>query len=260
MTYVGNYVINKSNIVKQYDKTYRLTHSDAMLSIRDKTLNRGKRLFAKIQACNIDTVFNGKITVSYYKLKGIISDELITREYYITFDLCKGDLLNKINEHMDKLYEIEQYKLFIRFINHENKRTKIYAKMDNDTFTYAKFVFDETLSDLLGFEPNIEYKYPNAGDEILSPHPSMVSTNVIYFTHANLIHSNFNKDNITAVSHHIEQQINYEVMFEIRSLSPSVNIEFFIYIPKDVDSNVMVKKRIFPSDVCIILGFYEDEY
>ena len=261
MTYVGNYVINKSNIVKQNDKTYRLTHSDAMLSIRDKTLNRGKRLFAKVQACNIDTIFNGTLTIKY---KNQTSTDF-QKKYNIRFDLHKGDILEKINEYMNKLYEESQKQIRVWFENLENERIKITTTLDFNKVIQLNYIFDETLANFLGFEPNVEY-FVGSWDEqkfteTLAPYSSLIYTNTIYFTHPNLIHSNFNRDNITAISHPIEQQINYEVMFEIRSLSPSANIEFFDYVPKSFENNnAMVKRRICPKDVCIILGFYEDEY
>ena len=245
MTYIGNYVINKSNIVKQNDNTYRLTHTDSVLSIRDKTLNRGKRLFAKIQACNINVSYSGLMNVEYVKKNGTYAYDC-----YITFDLCKGDLLTKINEYMTKLYELEDDYLFINFENLENNRIRINTIMDKNIYQSVQFIFDETLANFLGFEPDTEYKINNITTETLAPYPSLIFSNVIYFTHHNLIHSNFNRDNIT----------KYEVSFEIRSLSPSINVEFFVYAPVNVNDNTLIKRRICPKDVCIILGFYEDEY
>ena len=82
-TYLGNFVINESNI-EQYDNGfYRLKHMDTLLLMRDKVLNRGKRLFAKIQSCNINKcMLCGKMIIEYYQNRNNDKFNKLVKEYF----------------------------------------------------------------------------------------------------------------------------------------------------------------------------------
>ena len=71
--------------------------------------------------------------------------------------------------------------------------------------------------------------------------------------------SNLNKDSITAISHPGPDQLIYDNQFEISSLTPNVNVEFFIYHRDKIDGEYrVIKKRIKPVSLCIVIGLYED--
>ena len=73
------------------------------------------------------------------------------------------------------------------------------------------------------------------------------------------MHSNLNKDSITAISHPGPDQLIYDNQFEISSLTPNVNVEFFIYHRDKIDGEYrVIKKRIKPVSLCIVIGLYED--
>ena len=259
-TYLGNFVINESNI-EQYDNGfYRLKHMDTLLLMRDKVLNRGKRLFAKIQSCNINKcTLSGKMTVRFYKASFVIWDETIQQDYNLTFNPYENDLINKINIILRQLYETDKKNILnIKFEYDSNYQININVTEWN-SIVYIKFIFDSVLAEYLGFDANKEFMCGNAQNSYTAPRPAIQNITAIYFYHPNLMHSNLNKDSITAISHPGPDQLIYDNQFEISSLTPNVNVEFFIYHRDKIDGEYrVIKKRIKPVSLCIVIGLYED--
>ena len=259
-TYLGNFVINESNI-EQYDNGfYRLKHMDTLLLMRDKVLNRGKRLFAKIQSCSINKcMLCGKMTIEYYISGYEIFDETIQKDYYLTFNPYENNLINKINLILRQLYNINKTKMAnVHFGYDSDYRVNINIT-DWNNILYINITFDSVLAEYLGFDADETYQMDNERNFYTAPHLAIQNIAAIYFYHPNLIHSNFNKESITAVSHPGQDQLLYDNQFEISSLTPNVNVEFFIYYRDKIDGEYrVIKKRIKPVSLCIVIGLYED--
>ena len=85
--------------------------------------------------------------------------------------------------------------------------------------------------------------------------------------HPNFLGSNYNDDEISVMFHPHERQINYDLIYEVRSLNPTVKIEFFQYCLKTVtykDSNenpqtkiISVRRKVFPTNFNVIMGLYD---
>ena len=259
-TYLGNFVINESNI-EQYDNGfYRLKHMDTLLLMRDKVLNRGKRLFAKIQSCNINKcTLSGKMTVKFYKKDYLIFDKTIQQDYNLTFNPYDNYLIVKINMILRNLYEIDKNLILnVKFEYDSNYQININVTEWNSVYAIS-FTFDSVLAEYLGFDANDEFMCENDENVFTAPRPAIQNITAIYFYHPNLMHSNLNKDSITAISHPGPDQLIYDNQFEISSLTPNVNVEFFIYHRDKIDGEYrVIKKRIKPVSLCIVIGLYED--
>ena len=100
---------------------------------------------------------------------------------------------------------------------------------------------------------------------IIGKEPILNKISVIYFTHPNLMSENMNNECITAMSINGHPNIEYDNDFLIRSLSPTVKLEFFVLDTREKMNNGIkqiypVKRQILPKYINIIIGLYEDFY
>ncbi|OHT17181.1 hypothetical protein TRFO_41239 [Tritrichomonas foetus] len=75
---------------------------------------------------------------------------------------------------------------------------------------------------------------------------------VLYYYHPDLVSSNFNVEYISAVYIKGQETIDYDLMYDVNSLSPNPRTHFYYYEDG-------IKKYYTPQSFVIVLGFYESD-
>ena len=250
---------------------YEYRHNSSVLYMRDRALNREKQLWAKVQYSEITFKFVGTITVLGYKNENDASPKkTVTINIPIDSTDSFKDPINILNSYSEELDKFDNYTSFEWKVSYPFFNTALTVFGSSSGYKKIIIQMDTLLANYLGFkETQLEYKYKSGFETqtIYSDYPAIDPNETIYMYHPNFLGSNYNDDEISVMFHPHERQINYDLIYEVRSLNPTVRIDFFQYCLqllsyKDNDGNavnktITVRRKVFPTNFNVIMGLYD---
>ncbi|OHT13890.1 hypothetical protein TRFO_43221 [Tritrichomonas foetus] len=268
MKYIGNYVLNHENSKIEGDYIYSIQNNQVR-SLCDTVRNKGKKLWVKIQQILVDP-YDIPNTVWWYETQKN-NKPTINRKFEFHYDFrnkTKEEILEYLNEEVVK----KGLKVW-RNADHGSMYFKYNANKNRFEYTlweayYTKrvtFTMSENMARILGFERNsregdghftgsgegiLTYTAENLPNLNLDPIPENIP--ILYYYHPDLVSSNFNQEYVTAIYIHNHGMYEYDVLYDVRSLSPTAQTFFYYY-------HEGKKLYYTPRDFCIVLGFYESD-
>ena len=250
---------------------YEYRHNSSVLYMRDRALNREKQLYAKVQYSEITFKFVGVILVKGYNKE---TDTTAANTITILVEIDSTDNywthIEKLNSLKDQFKKIDnnatwEWSTGLPFFN-----TQLTINGSSSGKKKIEIAMDNLLANYLGFtELKLEYKYNSnqTTQTFTSEYPPIDPNQTIFMYHPNFLGSNYNDDEISVMFHPHERQINYDLIYEVRSLNPTVKIEFFQYCLKILNYNdqsgnpqtkiISVRRKVFPTNFNVIMGLYD---
>ena len=250
---------------------YEYRHNSSVLYMRDRALNREKQLWAKVQYSEISFKFVGTITVRGWA-KGTESSPTKTIDMTVLIDSTDNywTPLEKLNNLKDEFKKVDSHSEWEWTAGLPFCNTQLTINGSNSGYKKIQISMDNLLANYLGFkEVSFEYNYDKNFPKrmFISEYPPIEPNQTIFMYHPNLLGSNYNDDEISVMFHPHERQINYDLIYEVRSLNPTVKIEFFQYCLKYItytDENgnpqtkiITVRRKVFPTNFNVIMGLYD---
>ncbi|OHT06457.1 hypothetical protein TRFO_25480 [Tritrichomonas foetus] len=241
MKFVGSYVINRENVKfpDAIGKSYDSTTPDSVRCLRDRSLCRNKRLFAKILTTSVDTSLYLKMKITELdKNKVVIAENYInyTSEALKTDSIMKG--LNKTIKEMVANHDDtkEKLKLAYEFMNLGEKIALKIKFSENTAVKYVDVEMNPQLSSLFGWDlegskvrinsTNLKGGYKTYIPQNTFLHSGLRS--IIYIQHPDFISTNLNNELVTTICIKHENQLVYDQFFEVQSISPYLKLRFWI--------------------------------
>lgn len=261
MEFVGSYIINGENLKEPpiLGGQHHVIQPVGILLLRDRALQRGKKLYAKILNLSIDdtSYIPGRMIIREYAKKDKLEAKVL--DWEITFDRAAAlsDLAKYLNDSIKYLKGIEKehnnntdvLKNTYEFQTYKNK---LCLKITYNSIEVVEIETSNNVAEFFGWNDSNIHEFIK-GNTFYEP-PSYplhtLSMNNVYFSHPDFINSNFNLTNITGVGTLYENGINQEQRFEIQSMSPYCPVRFWV-----IDRGV--HRNYYPANVNIVFGFYE---
>lgn len=272
MRYLGNYVINRENSKIDGDYIYT-TQNNQVCTLVSKCRNKNKKLWVKIQQLIVDPN-EMPYTITYHETQSG-GRPTIERKFDFHYDFrnhSKTEIIKYLKQEVIekglKLSDTDQTQGLIIF-DFDEKQTRFVYKMVVCIYTKKiTFILSENLCRTLGFKINRRTVEEGAASQMdhqikktyvaedlpnffLETKPENVP--ILYYYHPDLVSSNFNQEYITAVYVHNNGMYEYDLIHDVRSLSPTVQTYFYYY------DDVNKKAYYTPRDFAIVLGFYESD-
>lgn len=265
MKFVGSYVINRENVKfpDSLGKSYEATTPDSVRCLRDRALCRNKKLFAKILTTSIDASVYLKMTITECDAKMVTLQKSFVNIATNAFSI--DDIVTAINNNMDMIKnnatnKDKTLKLDYDFINTGDKIV-LTVNFNQRNYEHVKIEMNPQMACILGWDadgPTVIISKTKESSLIkFTPKNTFVHgglSSIIYVQHPDYISTNLNNELITTICIKNENQLVYDQFFEIQSISPYSKLRFWIIDDKGK------KRDYYPSELCMVVGFYEREF